>query len=72
MLLSASPLFGSVGILGAALGVCIVLLFVIRAQRSEINAQADALEQMTYRLRHPLAWTLSHPLEAVRRLRVVR
>lgn len=68
MLLSASPLFGSLGVLGAALGVCIVLLFVIRAQRSEIEAhRTDALEDITYRLRHPARWAAAHPFQAVRR-----
>jgi hypothetical protein len=68
MLLSASPVFGSVGVLGIALGVCLVLLFVIRAQRAEIESrQSDAIEDMTYRLRHPARWTAAHPFQALRR-----
>lgn len=68
MLLSASPLFGSFGVLGVALGVCLVLLVVIRAQRSEIEARRpDAIDDVTYRLRHPGRWAAAHPFQALRR-----
>lgn len=64
MLLSASPLFGSLGLLGAALVVCIALLFVIRAQRSEVSERVDDL---TFRMRHPVQHALAHPFQAMRR-----
>jgi hypothetical protein len=59
-----SPLFGAFGVLGLALGVCLVLLFVIRAQRLEVR---DGVDDLTFRLRRPWQWSAAHPLQAMRR-----
>jgi hypothetical protein len=62
MVMSASPVFGSFGVLSLVVGVCIVLLFVLRAQRAEVNERVDAL---TFRLRHPVQDAFAHPLQAI-------
>jgi hypothetical protein len=64
----STSVFGSFGVLGLALGVCIVLLCVIRAQRLEVK---DHVDDLTFRLRHPWQWRAAHPVQAIRR-RMVR
>lgn len=69
LLLSASPLFGSLGVVGIALGVCVVLLLMVRSSsHSPLEGPpADPVEDLTYRLHHPVKWTATHPLRAIGR-----
>lgn len=71
LMLSASPLLGSLGIAGLALLACVALLVVIRAQRSESETRSDHMEDLTFRLRHPWQWRAAHPVQAMKR-RIVR
>jgi hypothetical protein len=45
-----------------------VALVAIWSQlRSAKVPEADPIEDLTYRLRHPLKWSAAHPLKAIRR-----
>lgn len=65
LLFSVSPLLGSLGILGFALGACFVLLVMVRSARHV--PRPDAIEDLTYRLRHPVQHALAHPWKTIQR-----
>jgi hypothetical protein len=58
-------------VIGETISKASLALVAIWSQLRTKAPQPEPLEDLTFRLRHPLRWKLSHPLKGIRR-KVVR